>query len=208
MADQVAMAISNARLFQQVQVSLEAERRAYGEITRRAWEQMVRSRSDLGYLCDSEGVHRAKGAWQPAMAKASRSGQTTRSGDTEIAVPLSIRGYTLGVLRLRKPVGMWSDGEIALVEAVAEQLGVALENARLYQDTQRRAARDRIVGEITDRLRSSLDPDTILKTTVEELGGLLGAEMATIEITGVEAGLQTSPFQEPAGGNEVGDDGL
>jgi GAF domain-containing protein len=55
---------------------------------------------------------------------------------------------------------------------VAGQLGLALESARLYQDTQRRAAQEQLVGEVTSRMRETLDVEKVLQkqdNTEEEL---------------------------------------
>jgi GAF domain-containing protein len=103
-----------------------------------------------------------------------------------VFVPLKVRGQSLGVLRLRKPdeAGRWTVEDFALLETMVEQLGMALESARLYQDTQRMATRERLVGEIAGKLRATLDPDAILKATVRELGRALGAAQAVVEITG------------------------
>jgi hypothetical protein len=67
---------------------------------------------------------------------------------------------------------------------LVEEMAVSLESARLYQETQMRAAREQMVAEITGRLRSSLDPDMILRTTVRELGRALETELTSVEITG------------------------
>jgi GAF domain-containing protein len=51
---------------------------------------------------------------------------------------------------------------------------VALESARLYQDTQRRAAQERLVGEVTAHMRETLDIDTVLQIAARELGEVFG----------------------------------
>lgn len=186
LADQLALAISNARLYRQAQESLLAERQAYGEMTLRAWRSMARERQELGYLSTAQGEQRVGGAWHPAMVRAGLLEQTVRDDPLTVAVPLKVRGRTLGVVRFRKPEhgGEWSAEEMAVLETLAEQLGSALESVRLYQETQRTAARERLVGEIVGQLRASLDPDTILKTTVRELGRVLRAEHVAIEVSG------------------------
>ena len=50
------MAISNARLFQQAQESLEAERRAYNQLTRREWNELARTSGGQGYRYDQSGI--------------------------------------------------------------------------------------------------------------------------------------------------------
>jgi twitching motility protein PilJ len=79
---------------------------------------------------------------------------------------------------------LWTAKEIELAETIAEQVALTVENLRLMDETQRRAAHERLVSEIVSRVWSSLDPDTILKTTVRELGRALGAELATVEMIG------------------------
>ncbi len=190
LADQVALAISNAQLLQQAQERLEAERRAYGELSREAWRDLLHTQSGLGFLRDERGISPASELWRPRMETALQTGETTPGeGDaTALAVPIKVRDHVVGVIDAHRPddAGEWTPEQMALLETLADRLGVALESARLYQDTQRRAAHERLVGEITARVRASLDPDTILKTTVRELGRALSVEQVTIEVTGPE----------------------
>ncbi len=195
LADQVAMAINNARLFQQAQESLEAERRAYGEISRQAWEQVLRARPALGYLCDTQGnVKPAIGQWRPELEQAIQEGHTLQDAWATIAIPVKIRDHTLGAVRLRKPDGAskWTAEEIALMETLTEQLGVALESARLYQDTQRRAERERMTGEVMARMRETLDVETVLRTAVNEMYQALGLDEIVIRLMTEEDGQPES----------------
>jgi len=171
MADQVAVALDNARLFAASRAALDAERRAYGELTKEAWGSLLRTQSELGYLCNIEGTRPTEGQWQPEMLQASQAGQTIKANDRTLAVPIKIRDQVLGVVRLDKPgeAEEWTAPEIVLIETLIEQLGTALESARLYQDTQRRAARERLTGEITTRMRETLDIETMLITATQEI---------------------------------------
>ena len=63
-----------------------------------------------------------------------------------------------------------------LAQEVGDQIGLALESARLLEEAQRRAARDRLLAEITARVRASMDPEAILRAAVQELGAALGAD--------------------------------
>jgi len=101
-----------------------------------------------------------------------------------LAVPLKVRDQVLGVVNLRKtaPDKTWTEEENALIETLTEQLAVALESARLYQDTQRRAAQERLVGEVTGRIRESLDMETVLKTAAQELRRVLGVPELNIRL--------------------------
>jgi len=176
LADQVAVAISNARLFAQLQESVTAERRAYGELSRTAWQELLRAESEPGFLSRETGITPAGDLWRPEMAEALAKGAVVANGPT-VAVPIKVRDQVIGVVDGCKPggTGEWTPDEIALLQLMTDQLGVALESARLYQDTQRRAAQEQAVGAVAAQLRASTDTDAILRTVAQELGQLLGA---------------------------------
>jgi GAF domain-containing protein len=179
LADQVATAISNARLFQQVQKSLEGERQAYGQLSLGAWRDLSRTRPELRQCYDPQGLLPGDSRWREEMKLAVREGRAITDGDGSpgsLTMPLKVHEQIIGVLDARKPeeAGGWSEDEIVLLQTLVDQLGGALETARLYQDTQRHASKDRLVGEITGRMRQTLDIDTVLRTAVREMGVALG----------------------------------
>jgi GAF domain-containing protein/HAMP domain-containing protein len=179
MADQVAAAIDNARLFAETQAALEAERRAYGELSAQAWGELLRTRTDWGYRYASRVVAPVEGDWSPEMRRAEQTGRSvqaltdagTEDGGPALAIPIRVRGQVIGVLRFRKGRGSetWTAEEVALLETMVAQLDVALESARLYHDSQRREIRERIVGQFTARVRQTLDLETVLETAVQEV---------------------------------------
>ncbi len=77
-----------------------------------------------------------------------------------LAVPVKLRGVAIGVLGFHREqaAGRWRPEEIAAAETVAERLALAVENARLLEEAQRRARRERLAAEITARIRASLGP--------------------------------------------------
>ena len=89
-----------------------------------------------------------------------------------IAVPIKLRGQTIGMLDVRSKSGQreWTQDELTLLEAAAERAALALENARLLETSQRRAARERTIGEITSKIGAVSNLEAIMQTTVEELG--------------------------------------
>jgi GAF domain-containing protein len=94
-----------------------------------------------------------------------------------VAVPLKVRDQVIGVLDGRKPFGAaWTEAELSLLQVLAEQLSVALESGRLYRDTQLRAARERLVGEVSGRIRETLDLETMLRTAAEQMRQALDLE--------------------------------
>jgi len=185
-ADQVAVAIANARLFATVQSALEAERRAYGEIGRESWAQLSRTQAALGYYSDEHGVSpaaeggapEAGGPWLPETEAEVKAGRTVvTAGDAETAlVPIKVRDEVIGMIDAHKPrgTGRWTADEISVLETLTDQLGVALDSARLHQATQRRVVQEQLTAEVTARIRQTLDVDSVLRTAVQEMGAALG----------------------------------
>ena len=197
MADQVAVALDNARLFAEAEEALEAMRRAYGEMGRRAWRQTLRAYGGIGYHISQAGLTRLEEgdttAWRAETRLALESGRPVQSDDsvTEgsrfLSLPVRVRGEIVAVLDLARPAeeGPWTTDEVAHLETLADQLGVAMENARLLEETRRRAQRDRIIADITARVRASQDLETILRTAVRELGTALGTGRTFVQLSTV-----------------------
>ena len=191
MADQVAVALDNARLFSEAEAALEAMRRAYSQLSREAWVELLRIRPGLGYRSSQRGVAPAGGIQRIEIEQALQGQGTTREDNPAaevgypLAVPIKVRGNVLGVLDTYKPIdaGVWTPEEVALIETLADQVGVALESARLYTDAQRRAAHERLVSEITDKLRRAVDMDDLLQTTVREMAAALDVPGAFVQLS-------------------------
>ncbi len=196
MADQIAIALDNATLFVEVQESLEAERRIYGELSREAWTELLRSRSRWGYdyAYNSLAPVDNEEDWTPEMRRAARMRQSVRylsEGHlATLAVPLRIRERVMGVLSFTKdaPGDAWTAEEQTLLETLTEELGLALESARLYEDTQRRAAREQLTSEVTARFRETLDMEAILRTAASEMRQALGLKDLAVQLTTQDTG--------------------
>ncbi len=174
LADQVAVALDNARLFSETQSTLEAERRAYGEISREAWANAVREQLLLGYSYVNQQVI-------PILRGAAASAD---EGLPTLALPITVRGATIGQVNLHRDAEghAWTKEEIALLQTLIDQLGLALDSARLYQDTQQRAAQERLIGEVTSRMRESLDVEWVLQMAARELGEALGVSRVSVRL--------------------------
>jgi GAF domain-containing protein len=101
-----------------------------------------------------------------------------------VAIPIKVRDRVIGVIdgRKRDGSGRWTQEEIALMQTLAEQSAVALEGARLYQDSQRRAAREQAINIVTANVRSEATVNAILQRTVKELGRSFGAARTVIQL--------------------------
>ena len=215
MADQIGIALDNARLFAESQSALEALSRSYGEQTRLGWSRRLVSGQPLGYLADSLGTLQPLTGSESGSAAIllSTPAVVNQTGDSEhyLGVPVMLRDQVIGVIQCYKPApppvgahGMrpdgvhpdgvrqdgapptpsskWSEAEIEFVQSVANLLSLTLENARLYEDTQRRAESERLVAEISSRIRQSLDVDTVMQTALVELQRALGLKDITIRL--------------------------
>jgi PAS domain S-box-containing protein len=100
---------------------------------------------------------------------------------SEMALPLIARGQAVGAMTVQsEEQAAFGDEDIAVLQTMADQVANAIENARLLDETQRSADRERLVGEITARMRETLDVDTVLKTAIREMGDTLG--LAKVEV--------------------------
>ncbi len=182
LAGQLAVSIENARLFAESEEAIAAMRRAYGEASRESWMRVVQSMQALRYVSTSRGVYAVSGEVQTTLPEG------MRVEGNALTVPLTVRDQVLGGFQVSKPDGEggWTSEEIALVEALAEELGQALESARLYQDTQRRAAQERLTADIAARMRESLDMETVIQTALAEIGQKLDVAEVKLRMRDVE----------------------
>jgi GAF domain-containing protein len=201
-ANQLAQAIERARLLASTRAALAAEAETRRSYERREWETYLQEHRKLrqnAYVYDQGGVTLDSDFWRPEMRRALRDAALTTStqvhngteqvdgsgrltnGDADkrigLAVPIEMRGQVIGILGVEDPEGEWrsSADQLALIQSVAQQLGQALESARLLEDTQRRAAREERTRQITDNIRAAPTIEEAVKRAVQEIGRVLNA---------------------------------
>jgi GAF domain-containing protein len=162
MANQVAVAIENARSYQTAQSMLEELRASNQKYLVSSWSEITRAAGKIEYqtkipVSADEKLYSAE-------------------------VPLSVRDQILGELIIQGDED-WTPEQRRLLEAVATQAAFALENARLLNESQQTALRERIASGITERIWSSQSIDGILQTAIRELGRALEASEASIELS-------------------------
>jgi GAF domain-containing protein len=195
-ADQVAVAIDGIRLYQETQEAAMRLDRAYGTLTRDAWQEALRTQSGYGYEARPTRVEPLSAStpdhWSAEMQQAWLEGDVVTSATTDefdveayhMALPIRSRGEVIGVLDVSKLVqaGAWTSIERDQLSSLVDQLGQALENARLYEVTQQRALEEQAVGDVTQRMRETLNVDAVLQTAVRELQSLLALETVEIRV--------------------------
>lgn len=190
LADQVAIAIENARLFGQMQQAREEAEALYSQIQRREWNAFIGQEARIGYRQTATGGKRlAKPIETEEIRRALSEGQVVvldrmdgRSHPT-LAVPVMLRGQTIGVLNIKAPTNdrNWNQDEVNLVQAISDRLALALDNARLLQESQRRAAKEAKIGEMSARIGASINMRNVLQTAVEALGRALPGSEVVIQ---------------------------
>ncbi len=201
MADQVAIAIDNVLLLTESREAVEAMRQAYGEISRNAWVNLLRLKRQRGVRSEEQGLFTSREVWGPEALESARTAEVVwpetpnAEGQFSLAVPIEIYDMVVGVIDTHKPVerGPWTEEEVELLKALADQLGLALENARFYEDTQRRAAREQLTREITDNIRSAMNVEDAIQRAIREMGQVLG-------VTEVVARIGVMPEKPREGG--------
>jgi GAF domain-containing protein/HAMP domain-containing protein len=198
LADEVAIAINNTRLFEQLQASLELERKLYGDLTKEGWTNIQQeAKGSLNVKSDESGVRVIDSNIRAESNLAILEGITVQSELSDdgqkypISVPIKARGgVVVAVLETYKPVdsGPWLSQEIKVLEAIGEQLGIALENARLFEETQRLAQREAISAEVVSRIWASTNIDIILQTAIQELGRALNISKGAIRLNFPQVG--------------------
>jgi GAF domain-containing protein len=212
LADQLAIALDNARLIAESQQAVKETQSAYGRMSRNAWTNY------LATLQGQNNIYRygigntvTTNELEQSRQEVLKNGQIAqvRVGDQLILLlPITVRDQVIGVINfskepVTKPAKLranghkpsnriqpsqeqtnetlaWSAEEVNLLRAIAEQLGVAVDSARLYAETRQHAEHERLVDQVSSEMRASLDIDKVLETTVRELRDALG--LAEVEV--------------------------
>ncbi len=126
----------------------------------------------------------------PVIGKSIETGQTVvmdktvNNSQPALAIPVKIRDTIVGVIHIESTQNnrKWSEDEVALAQAVSERAALAIENARLFEETERSAERERVISLVTTRIGDANRFDSILHTTIQELGRTLGASRTFIQL--------------------------
>ena len=192
LANEIAVAVLNTRAFTQTQEALYAAQRLQRLYMAQAWEKFTRTRSAAAYEFRAPGLPPLSEVTTPEAITALQQGQTVKSPpfggevplSSALAAPLKLRGQIIGVLGLhdQNPERRWTEDEIALLEAVGEQMSLAIENARLFDETSRRAGREQLIADMTRQVWASGDLEQVMQTAVVQLGETFNASKVVLRL--------------------------
>ena len=174
LADEVSLAIDNTRLFETTNKSLAEAEALYRQYLRQAWNRLPREERLLGYRYSISGSSPLE---SPIDLDADSIGGNKKEEETNrLIVPIKLRNELIGNLVIQVPQGKeWNQDQLDLAQAVADRVALSAENARLFNETSRRAERERMVTEITSKIRSTNNPAEMINIALNELRSALGA---------------------------------
>ena len=167
LADQVSVAIQNSRSYQQTREALAQAEAASIQFSEQQWKQFLTRQDVRGFSFDG--------------LETIQLTPSDKEHPHSLSIPLTLRGAKFGTIKLSAadPDRMWTDDEIEMVQAAAERTSLALESARLLKEAQKRAVKERVIGEISAKIGSTSDLESLLQIAIQELGNTLpGTDVA------------------------------
>ncbi|MEA3396128.1 MAG: GAF domain-containing protein, partial [Chloroflexota bacterium] len=174
MADQLANAIANARLFTESQSRFEELQKLQRQMTGEAWAEYAGAQQVVGYTYDlSQITPLETPAAVPNISALSQGEIVTQQGEdgATLLAPITLHGESIGWLNFEETEGArdWSADDIAVIEAVREQLALTLENRLLFEQTATALAETSTLYEIGQHISEAQSAEDILQATVEGL---------------------------------------
>ena len=223
LADQVAIAIQNARLFEQTQHALEEVQALHRRYVEEEWARETAGQRDLAYEYRRPGILPAADDSSPEVALALARGdvvavdnygpRSTASGAVlgdggnggdvgaqspraALAAPIKIRDQVIGVLDLQVDdvQRQWTEDELALIRAVSDEVGQVLETARLFEETSRRAEQMDTLNRIGLDLAAGLELEPVLQSLYEHCRQVLATDTFYVALYDRGTGLIEFPL--------------
>ncbi len=122
--------------------------------------------------------------------RAGRAQLRVESGHVEFAtpehqlqVPIVVRGETIGAFNVadNNLERSWNEDELSLLQTIAGEVALAIDNARLIEQTQRTAQREKDIAIAADQIHRSMNLETILNTALGEIVRITGVEDVAIQ---------------------------
>jgi GAF domain-containing protein/HAMP domain-containing protein len=204
LANQAAVAMRNARLFNEVETALAEAHMVQARYLEQSWEKAKVAAREGQYHYARPDVPSLDAA---TLAEAKRQVKVQDkpvvlainghdSNPQLVVAPVTLRNTLIGALQLHpaRADQTWTEDDLAIVEAVIDELGQTAENLRLFDETRQRAGREQTIREITDKLRAAPNLQRLVEIATQELTQRLPATHAKLEL-----GLQAEDSQNGNG---------
>ncbi len=162
-ANALAIALENTQLFTQAQIALEDIRSLNRGYLMRAWSELSNENGNLSYI------------YENYQANSETSG-------TLVEVPLTLRNQTIGSISLEMENESLTSEQQDFIDVIITQTALALENARLINEIQRRATQEQILNDLTSEFSLATNIDDILKSALRQLNEIPAVSEASIQL--------------------------
>ncbi|MDD1749158.1 MAG: GAF domain-containing protein [Methanothrix sp.] len=166
-ADSLAIALENANLYEQTQQSLDEIRSLNQAYLKKGWAETTSSHGDLRFTFENNAA-------------------PGNEANNLIQVPMMLRDQVIGQISLETDKPNLSPDDLEFVEAVTVQTALALENARLIDETQRKAYQEETVNRLSVEFSRGLNIDEIVTAAVKELSHLPSVSEVSIYLSAPE----------------------
>ncbi len=161
LADQVALAIHNARLLEETEERIAEISELLGRERLASWEQLLGEEEGWGYVYDGVDAEKIADLKVIDSQVADAKSQIVEEG--HLTVPLRVRGEAIGRLNLALEDRSLTSNDVALAQAVIDQASQALESARLFQETQRALGETEALYRAGQDIAAATDTGEILR---------------------------------------------
>jgi GAF domain-containing protein/HAMP domain-containing protein len=190
LADQVSIAIQNARQFEQTRVALSEAEALAKQFVKVGWQRFTGDKKLVGVrhtgatstlIYDKAKQDKVELPWHQDPLRSNSRGLS-------LSIPIRLRGEVIGAVDVRSPDNRpWDPDELDIVAAIIERAALAMDNARLLEESQRLASKEAKIGEVTSKISSSINMRSVLQTAVEELGRALPGSEVVIQLQAEQA---------------------
>ena len=117
-------------------------------------------------------------------SRALYDGVVKRDVKSIMYVGVTVGTELLGAFALSttKEIRHWSEADIEVAKAAADQTGIAIRQARLYQKAETTSMREALVNKLGNAIRASLSLTSVLNTATRELGSALNASGVEVRL--------------------------
>ena len=177
LADLTAISFDNVRLLDETRYLLKQLETNTSIQTQMTWSKLT-TRHKPAYQYTPAGV-------RPIFS------HDKRSSEEGLKIPIQLHGQAIGFIKLRRKglVTTWSEREQVLVEKIAVQVGLALENSRLVDEAQKNALRNQMIANFSSSVRETLDIEAVIRTATTELRNVFDLKEAEIVISAASSNL-------------------